>query len=108
VESQLKWPNDLLVRDRKLGGILCEGRWRGSDVSWVAIGVGINVHGPLPVALAGRAIPLDEVLPDVSRMDLLVQFVPRLHTLPDESALTDAEQAAFQRYDWLRGRAVRH
>jgi BirA family biotin operon repressor/biotin-[acetyl-CoA-carboxylase] ligase len=25
----LKWPNDLILRDRKLGGILCEARWQG-------------------------------------------------------------------------------
>ena len=39
---QLKWPNDLYVHDRKLGGILIEVRWRDARPEWVAIGVGIN------------------------------------------------------------------
>ena len=39
----LKWPNDLLLEGRKLGGILCESRWRGSEVELV-VGFGINVH----------------------------------------------------------------
>jgi BirA family biotin operon repressor/biotin-[acetyl-CoA-carboxylase] ligase len=39
----LKWPNDLLLGERKLGGILCESRWRGGEVD-VVVGFGINVH----------------------------------------------------------------
>jgi BirA family biotin operon repressor/biotin-[acetyl-CoA-carboxylase] ligase len=40
---KLKWPNDLWLDGRKLGGILCEARWRGREVELV-IGFGINVH----------------------------------------------------------------
>ena len=40
---RLKWPNDLRVDGRKLGGILCESRWVG-DVPEVVVGFGINVH----------------------------------------------------------------
>ncbi|KIG17264.1 Biotin--protein ligase [Enhygromyxa salina] len=39
----LKWPNDLLLDERKLAGILCESRWRGREVELV-IGFGLNVH----------------------------------------------------------------
>lgn len=39
VQAQLKWPNDVLWKDRKLGGILCEGV-RGH----ILIGLGINVR----------------------------------------------------------------
>lgn len=39
----LKWPNDLLIDGRKLGGILCESRWRGADLELV-VGFGLNVH----------------------------------------------------------------
>ena len=38
----LKWPNDLLVGGRKLGGILCQSRSRG-DSAWAVVGVGVNV-----------------------------------------------------------------
>lgn len=40
---QLKWPNDLWVGDRKLGGILIEQRGESGDLCRVVVGVGINV-----------------------------------------------------------------
>lgn len=39
---QLKWPNDLLLDQKKLGGILCEARW-SQGVALVACGFGLNV-----------------------------------------------------------------
>jgi BirA family biotin operon repressor/biotin-[acetyl-CoA-carboxylase] ligase len=39
----LKWPNDLLVDDRKLGGILIELRAESSGPACVVIGIGLNV-----------------------------------------------------------------
>ena len=35
----LKWPNDLLLRDGKLGGILVESRWRGDRPAWTSAAV---------------------------------------------------------------------
>lgn len=40
---QLKWPNDLWVREKKLGGILIEQRGESGDLCRVVVGVGINV-----------------------------------------------------------------
>jgi BirA family biotin operon repressor/biotin-[acetyl-CoA-carboxylase] ligase len=45
VDIQLKWPNDLVVGQRKLAGLLCE-RLRRADL----IGVGINVNADTHVA----------------------------------------------------------
>jgi len=61
VVTTLKWPNDLLVGDRKLAGILCESRRLpvGTDVA--VIGVGVNVsqqQDDLPDPLRGIATSL--------------------------------------------------
>jgi BirA family biotin operon repressor/biotin-[acetyl-CoA-carboxylase] ligase len=40
---RLKWPNDMLVEDRKLGGILIELRAESAGPACVVIGVGLNV-----------------------------------------------------------------
>jgi BirA family biotin operon repressor/biotin-[acetyl-CoA-carboxylase] ligase len=41
-EIKLKWPNDLMLKDQKVGGILIESRSQGERVD-VVIGVGINL-----------------------------------------------------------------
>jgi BirA family transcriptional regulator, biotin operon repressor / biotin---[acetyl-CoA-carboxylase] ligase len=39
-----KWPNDILLSDKKVGGILLESfQTDGSDKPWVVVGVGINI-----------------------------------------------------------------
>ena len=54
---QCKWPNDILLNDRKLGGILlesfqCNGNGNGHDKThaktWVVVGVGVNVDSHPP------------------------------------------------------------
>lgn len=46
----LKWPNDLVVKDRKLGGILIEFGGEEGGVTRAVIGVGINVNMPASAA----------------------------------------------------------
>jgi len=44
VHIGIKWPNDLMVSGRKLGGILTETKLRGKRVIFVVVGIGINVN----------------------------------------------------------------
>lgn len=43
-QCRIKWPNDLMVRGRKLGGLLIEVTSRGDDEAILALGLGLN-HG---------------------------------------------------------------
>lgn len=55
----IKWPNDLMVARRKLGGVLVEARLRGAEVSSVIVGVGLNVRTQsFPPSIADRATSL--------------------------------------------------
>jgi BirA family biotin operon repressor/biotin-[acetyl-CoA-carboxylase] ligase len=45
IDVRLKWPNDLLVNRRKLGGILIEARANAEGEGWAVVGVGLNVRG---------------------------------------------------------------
>lgn len=56
----LKWPNDLYIRTRKCGGILCESSLT-SATSFAVIGIGINCNlrdSEIPEELKGRATSL--------------------------------------------------
>jgi BirA family biotin operon repressor/biotin-[acetyl-CoA-carboxylase] ligase len=106
--ARLKWPNDVLCDDRKLAGVLCEGRWQGDILQWLAVGVGINVTNVTPPAMGARAIALRELLPNVRRLDVLDRLVPALTRLAAGGPrLSDAERGAFAARDWLRGRTLR-
>ncbi|MGB3801438.1 MAG: biotin--[acetyl-CoA-carboxylase] ligase [Lewinella sp.] len=43
-DLRIKWPNDLYVGNRKIGGILIQNGLRGSRIQWSVIGVGLNVN----------------------------------------------------------------
>ena len=47
VSLSLKWPNDLLLHERKVGGILCESSFATTNDPVVVIGIGLNVNVPL-------------------------------------------------------------
>jgi len=97
---RLKWPNDIMVAGRKAGGILCEARWSGEKIGWIAVGIGLNVHGPVE-GLQGRAIALGEMAGGVTRLDVVAALVPRIAALGAAPAELDAAmQARFLASRW--------
>lgn len=63
---RLRWPNDVVVGGRKLGGILAESRSTGGEPGPVVIGIGINVTWPdgrVPEGIADIAVALGDLLP---------------------------------------------
>ena len=43
----IKWPNDVLVGERKLAGVLIEGESSGADLLFALVGIGLNVNDPI-------------------------------------------------------------
>jgi BirA family biotin operon repressor/biotin-[acetyl-CoA-carboxylase] ligase len=100
--AAIKWPNDVLLREHKIAGILAEGRPRDG---WMVLGIGLNV-----------AVRPDELPPDVRDMaatmglepseiePTLARLLERLERwlAADEAAVLDAWRAR----DALAGRAV--
>jgi len=46
LQARLKWPNDILINQQKLGGVLCESNGSRSQGRFVVVGIGINVNTP--------------------------------------------------------------
>jgi BirA family biotin operon repressor/biotin-[acetyl-CoA-carboxylase] ligase len=63
---ETKWPNDVLVDRRKISGILCEMSTKGETVSYVVVGIGINVNfnvaKALPQTLRGTTASVQGLL----------------------------------------------
>lgn len=104
---RLKWPNDLMLADRKVGGILCEARWQGEALAWVVVGLGINVVNPAPEGLRHVAANLKERLPGVSPEELIEPMAAALRGAETESArLSAVELERFEALDWLYRRSL--
>jgi BirA family transcriptional regulator, biotin operon repressor / biotin---[acetyl-CoA-carboxylase] ligase len=73
----LKWPNDLLLREKKVGGILTEMHAEPGQIRFVIVGIGLNVNQEkFPGELAETATSLRvETGKAQSRMELLVRLL---------------------------------
>jgi BirA family biotin operon repressor/biotin-[acetyl-CoA-carboxylase] ligase len=60
VKIGLKWPNDLLIKEKKVGGILSEAKVDQDGVIYAIIGVGINMNNSIPDELKEIATTLKE------------------------------------------------
>jgi BirA family biotin operon repressor/biotin-[acetyl-CoA-carboxylase] ligase len=56
--AQIKWPNDILIGQRKAGGILVETRWQGDVVTAAVVGIGINIAPP---SISLRNLPVESL-----------------------------------------------
>jgi BirA family biotin operon repressor/biotin-[acetyl-CoA-carboxylase] ligase len=105
---ELKWPNDVLLDGRKVGGILCEARWQGDALAWVAVGIGLNVRNQPPADTRRPGARLAEWRADLTVDEVLAALLAELHGLDaGGSTLGRQELAAWRRRDWLRGRTLR-
>lgn len=73
VEPGLKWPNDLIVGGRKLGGILAEAATGAGNVTAVVVGLGLNTARP-------RHVP-EDLAPVATWLDRHTQAVPERRAL---------------------------
>ena len=80
IPLQLKWPNDVLVNGRKLGGILIELRAEAAGPAYVVVGIGLNVS--LPDDIRGkvrdsgtRTVDLHELVPGITDRNQLAAHV---------------------------------
>jgi BirA family biotin operon repressor/biotin-[acetyl-CoA-carboxylase] ligase len=98
-DSRVKWPNDLVVADRKLAGILAEGAGAGT----VVVGMGLNLRtDAYPGDLGDAATACDQhAAHDVERDELLTvwlrMFDGRLDALHDIVEATEARSATLGR-----------
>jgi BirA family transcriptional regulator, biotin operon repressor / biotin---[acetyl-CoA-carboxylase] ligase len=79
---ELKWPNDLLLNGKKLGGILTEMHAEPSAVRFVIVGIGINVNQEkFPVDLAPIATSLRKESGKMTyRVELLVRLLAQFES----------------------------
>jgi BirA family transcriptional regulator, biotin operon repressor / biotin---[acetyl-CoA-carboxylase] ligase len=80
LEVDLRWPNDLLIGDRKVGGILVESKTEAGVPAFAVVGIGINVHQrSFDANLSTPATSLElELRRTLSRQALLISLLESL------------------------------
>ena len=116
LSPDIRWPNDLLLSGRKLGGILTELNAEVTRVRHAVIGIGLNVHQPsFPPDLVALATSLlIETGRDWPRQELLVTLLRHLHTEMERltaphhlpSAAEDIRSRLAAGSTWISGKSV--
>ncbi len=106
INAMVKWPNDVLVDGKKISGILSEMEAEIDRVSFISIGLGINVNND-PTPYEPMATSLKKILgKEVPRMKVLKAFLDHF-----EDAVNDAEfdnvVSEWKRYTETLNRHVR-
>ena len=101
----LKWPNDLLLNNAKLGGILIEGgQAKPDEPTWMIIGIGINLRNAQAIESnltgglkVGSLAQLTDSLPDIEY--LWLKLIAAL-----ENSLSEFDEHGFELYQerWMK------
>ena len=84
LKSQIKWPNDVLINEKKVCGILIESDVQRNMVEYAIIGIGVNVNlrlADFPDILPIATSLSDELGRDVSRLDIMRRLLIEMEEL---------------------------
>lgn len=108
--AQLKWPNDILVAGKKVTGILIESANDDAGVSFVVVGIGVNVNQTdFPPEIADRAASLRQIagraierpaLAAAMLRELSTRLAAATHNFP--SLIADATRRSTLLGSWVR------
>lgn len=108
----LRWPNDLLLGEAKVGGILVESKLDGARLGYAVVGIGINVHqqrfeAELATPATSLALASGRTM---SRQALLIALLKSLEREAKGLLARDAGRTVPARLEqhssWVRGRVV--
>jgi BirA family biotin operon repressor/biotin-[acetyl-CoA-carboxylase] ligase len=90
LDAQIKWPNDVLLHNKKVAGILTEMNAELDKVNFVVIGIGLNVNNDKKSLISQATSLRQEQGQPICRVALLQEFLRRIennyHLLEDKGA----------------------
>jgi BirA family biotin operon repressor/biotin-[acetyl-CoA-carboxylase] ligase len=78
LDPQIKWPNDILVHQKKVSGILTELNAEMDEVHFVVIGIGLNVNNDKKTLPAAATSLKEQAKTQINRVDLLQEILRRI------------------------------
>jgi len=90
LEAQIKWPNDILMHQKKLGGILTEINAEMDGIRFIVIGIGLNVNNDKKALISGATSLKEQKKEGINRIELLQEILRRI----EKNYLTFQEKGA--------------
>jgi BirA family biotin operon repressor/biotin-[acetyl-CoA-carboxylase] ligase len=111
VRARVRWPNDIFVGCRKVAGVSAETKFKGNQMEYALLGVGINAnfHSTTLGGLSSKATSLEDLLGSpVDREAIIALLLLEIENVCElaSSNLNDA-MMLLQELDCSRGRQVR-
>jgi len=82
INAFLKWPNDVIIQDKKISGVITESNYLGNKLDYVVLGIGINVNfeiNSLPTSIQSTSTTLQtELNKKVNLIKLLTELLNEL------------------------------
>jgi len=92
IDARLKWPNDVLVNDRKLSGMLSELEAESDRVRFINIGIGINVNNDPPAEVPAATSIRALTGKNASRRAFLAAYLDALENRLENGGLKNVMQ----------------
>ncbi len=80
LDTQIKWPNDILIRHKKLGGILTELNAEMDKINFVLIGIGLNINNDKKALIAGATSLKEQKKENINRIGLLQEILRKIES----------------------------
>jgi BirA family biotin operon repressor/biotin-[acetyl-CoA-carboxylase] ligase len=78
VSASIKWPNDIIINNKKISGILTEMEAEADSVKFLILGIGINVNAKISELPKGASSILEESGNRISRIELTKAILEKL------------------------------
>jgi len=109
LDARIKWPNDILIQHKKIGGILTELSAEMDEIRFVILGIGMNVNNDKKT-LPAQATSLKEQKKEViNRIELLQELLRRIEMnyLIFQKKGNESIVDKWRRYSLTLGKRVR-
>jgi len=78
IDTQIKWPNDILIHYKKLGGILTELNAEMDEIRFIVIGIGLNINNDKKTLVAGATSLKEQNKENINRISLLQEILRKI------------------------------
>jgi len=110
LSPQIRWPNDVLIRKKKVGGVLCRAKSMGKNVDFIIMGIGINLNideFPSPLCFTATSLKreIGHYIPREVFLSGILRELEKLYISSKDNFSSIIEKARL--FSSLLGRQVR-